>query len=493
MTQVTEAGIQTLPDDQRERLETILDELEPLAESKLAQALNYLNQILRNIPDGDDYDRLRGALLARRAALELDAGRDASAREDIERAMELGWHDIEAYVTAGWAHYATDREGRAREYFDDAIEVAPDHISALTGRAIALMEIDELELALADLTHALNLDPDDPELHALRCEVHVGMQNLDRAEDDIDKARELAPHDPEHALTSARLLTVLGRPDEAREDIEDAIQQEAGLESLLLYSYLLLLAGDDEEARRYAIRASNQYPDEAFAFVQLVHVELAEGNISLAKKAADRAVKLDSSLPDGYRVRGATLQMMGEPEQARDDLERASQAPAELPMFLLGTFYEHFETSGFHRTMMNRIRQRTQSSTGPGDTEAGAGAEAGPAGGAPPPGFDDLDPASMMGEMFDEEGELDDRVKPLLEMALNNAPDILEQMPPGMLERFGGVDPDRLDEVDFDELSSDELEQQMQQIYQMLESGQNPFDLFGGGFGPGDDTDSNDD
>jgi tetratricopeptide (TPR) repeat protein len=485
MTHVTAEGIEALPDDHRERYEAILDELEPLAEHKPEQALDYVNQILGHIPDDDSYDRLRGALLAQRASLELDVGRDASAREDVERALELGWHDLEAHVTAGWAHYATDRTGRARDYFDDAIEVDPDHVPALTGRALALMEIDELELALADLTHALHLSPDDPELHSLRGEVHVRRQELDRAEDDIRKARQLAPGDPEYALASARLMTVQGETDEAREAIEAAIHQEAGLESLLLYSYLLLLGGEGEEARRYAIRASNQYPDEAFAFVQLVHVELAEGNVSLAKKAADRAVKLDPSLPDGYMVRGATLQMMGDREEAREDMERARQAPAELPMFLLGEFYEEFETSGFHRSMMDLLEQYSASPAGETSAETEAGAGAGP--GMPPPGMGDMDPASMMGEMFDESGELDDRVKPLLEMALKNAPNILEQMPSSMLERFGGIDPDRLEDIDFSELDSDDIEAQMKQLHQMLESGQNPFDLFGGGgFDPSD-------
>lgn len=475
-----------LPDDQRDQYDQIVAELDPYIESGTpAPALEKLDRILGSIPDDSDHELLRAGLVAERSGLKLDVDRDESALEDVEKAIDAGWEDADTFATGGWARFAMGRTGAARDDFDRALELDGDHVSALTGRSLALLEIEEYDLARSDLTHAIKLDGDNPELYALRGEAYIGLRELDKAERDTRKARELAPRDPDYALALARLKLVQGEADEAAEAIDTAIDEEdAPLDALLLRSHLSMLAGDKEAARQDAIRASNQYPDEAFAFVQLVHVQLAEGNLSLAKKAADRAVRLDPSLPDAYMVRGTVLQMQGETEAAQDDLERAHQAPAELPMFLLGSFYDVLEASGFSHSIRDLLDQYTSMY----EREAETGGEVPP--GTPPGGFGDFDPSDVMEQMFDDSGELDDRLEPFLEMAMKNAPNILQNLPSGLVQGLGGVDPSELEDVDLSDLSKEELEQQLEQVYEMMQSGQDPFSMFDGEF---DETPDDDD
>jgi len=475
-----------LPDDQRDQYDQIVAELDPYIESGTpGPALEKLERILGSIPDDSDHELLRAGLIAERADLELDIDRDESALEDVERALDAGWENADTYATGGWARFAMGRTGAAKDDFDRALELDGDHVSALTGRSLALLEIEEYDLARSDLTHAINLDGQNPELYALRGEAYIGLRELEKAERDTRSARERAPRDPDYALSLARLKLVQGEADEAAEVIDTAIDEEdAPLDALLLRSHLSMLAGDKEAARQDAIRASNQYPDEAFAFVQLVHVQLAEGNLSLAKKAADRAVRLDPSLPDAYVVRGTVLRMQGDVEAAQDDLERAHQAPAELPMFLLGSFYDVLEANDFNPSIRDLLDQYT--SMYEPETEAGGDVPHG----APPGGFDDFDPSDVMERIFDDSGELDDRLEPFLEMAMQNAPNILQNLPSDLVQGLGGVDPSELDDVDLSEMSKGELEQQLERVYEMMQSGQDPFSMFDGDF---DDTPDDDD
>lgn len=501
---VRERSAGELGDEQRRQYQQIVEEIDPMAEGRAVEsALAQLERMYQQMPAEKSHRHLRAGLRALKGSLLLDADRSEEALEAAESAIDAGWKDAEVFETAGWANFSLDRPGAAREHFKRALQFDEDSVTALTGRALALEETDELDRARADLTHAISMEGEDPSLYSMRAEIQIRLGHLEEAERDVRKARELAPSASEHAVDLARLLMVQGEISEGRAVLESDFEEDdddgAGLDALLLRSHLRLLAGDADAAKRDAIRASNAYPDEAFAFVQLVHVEMAEGNLKLAEKAAERAVRLDPSLPDGYMVRGAVRQMLGDAGEAQEDLERAQQAPAELPMFLLGPFYEAVDQTDYDasmRSMLNRYAQMgsqvdqggvsgSEADGTDGTTEAnpfealgGDGPMPGMGPGGPDP--EDFEPSDVMEQMFDESGELDERIRPFLEMAMKNAPNILKNMPSGMLENMAGIDAEDLDELDFDEMDADELEDRMKQIYKMLQSGENPFDMFGG-------------
>lgn len=465
-----------LSEQQAQHLQAIRDEIEPMrARGQVRKARKSLDSIVANVPDSADYGMLRAALRALRADLSLDLGEAGAAVEDAQAALDAGWRRPQVFDAVGWANYNLDRPEAARDFFDEALERDPDLVSSLMGRALALVDVDELDHARSDLTHALNIDSDDAELWAMRADVLVRMSKFDQAERDLVQAREL-DDDPEYALQLARLMMVQGRAEEAAEVIDEAVEgEETALEALLLRSHLHVLGGRNEQARADAIRASNKFPDEAFAFVQLAHVQLAAGKSNLALKAAERAVELDPSLSDAYMVRGAARHMRGDTQDAQQDFERARQAPAELPMFLLGPCYGVLEATGFETSMSDMLNRYSETMS----------AEAGADGQQP---FGNFDPMNLLGQVFDESGQMKGRFKPFLEMAMKNAPNILKNVPPGLLRNVGGLDPSQLEGIDLSEMSSEQMEEQMRKFYEMMQSGENPFDQMQQE--PADDDDS---
>jgi len=357
------------------------------------------------------------------------------------------------------------------------------------------IEMEEWDLARTDLSRAIQLDPEDPSPYALRAEVGIYVGTLNSAKRDIEKARELDPEDPDYALLHARMLAAQGTPMAALDVLEDAVAEEgASLEALLLRAELRLMAGNVDAARKDALLATNNYPDEAFAFVVLASIQLAQNNAALALKAAERAVKLDPSLPDAYMMRHAAYRAKGEEEKAAEDFERASNEPTELFMFLLGPCYEIADMSPFAdgvRDILDRDFAKSAENddqpapgTAPGGFPGmgGMGGLAGLAGlgGLGGPGPFGMDPMKMLGQVFDEDGNVRPAFKPILRMAMKNAPALLKTVPPSMLKNMGNIDPDQLENFDPSQLSEEELEAQMRLFYKMVQAGQNPLDPSGG-------------
>lgn len=469
---------QMLTQEHRGLYAAIAQEIQPLLDDEsYLQAIARIDMILQGIPVDQENRLLRAAFLVKRGEIKLEAEDYEEAEEDIRHGLHNGMRLPSVYALAGWSQYNLDRPEKAREYFDQVLDEDPDDLSALTGRALVFGELDEPEKALTDLTQALQLDATDASLYAMRAEVLMQLERLEDAERDLNEARRLAPRDHDHALLLARLLTVMRRAPEALGIMEGALARDddPSLEALLLRSHLHLLNGDGSKARSDAMSASNRFPDEAFALVQLAQVQLSEGNAALAMKAASRAVKLDPTLPDAYLVRGAAARLKGDEAAATQDFSRASQAPAELPMFLFGPAYAALGDDDLHHSMLGLMQgQEEQAAAQAAQASANPFAGLGGMGGMP--GMGGMDPMKMMGQMFDEDGNIRGPFKPLLKMALKNAPSILKNMPPSMLKNMGGIDPSMLEGIDFDSLSSDEIESQMQQFAKMMKSGQNPMD-----------------
>jgi Tfp pilus assembly protein PilF len=350
------------------------------------------------------------------------------------------------------------------------------------GRALVYMELDELDLARGDLSTAIQVDAESASAYSLRAEVDLALGARESARRDIEKARRLDPEDKDIALLHARLSAVNADYKAALSALDDAIdEEEASLEALLLRSHIRLSTGEVDGAKKDAIRASNTYNDEAFAFVQLAHVQLSAGSGALAMKAAERAVGLDPSLPDGYLARAAALRLSGKEDEAQKDFERASSEPVELPYFLLGPAFEVVDGDGFQSSLMDMLHsggateQAAQATERAAESVAqGKGMPRNPfAGMGGLGGLGGLgggfDPATILDQVFDEDGNMKPALKPLLKMAMKNAPSLMKNMPKSMIEK-SGVDPEMLENMDMSNISEEQLEEQMRLFYKMMKN-----------------------
>lgn len=467
---------ETLTAEHRARLEQIQQKFEEMLDTGKGDAFGWLEQELAALGEDPALQALRAAVLVLRAEALVDLEENEAALEDAEQALSLGVAAEEkaaAHCVAGWAYFNLEDYERAREKFAEALALMPDEVMYLHGHALTLLELGEYEQARSELTHAIYLDDEDASLYALRSEIQIHLEDIESAERDIRNACELDEDEPDYALSLARLLLITQRVDEALALMNDVIGDghEASLEALLFRSHVRLLAGQNKEASEDAMRASNRFPDEAFAFVQLANVQLAQGKTAMAMRAAERAVGLDASLPDAYLARGTALHLSGKSEEARKDLERASAAPAELPMLLLGSAFELTGGAGLDNTILEMLKQQEK----PAGGGAGGGgfedafAALGGLGGMP--GMGNLDPMAMLSQMFDESGNIRGPLKPLFEMALKNAPKIMQNMPESMKANLGGIDPEKLD---LSNVSTDQIEEQMREFYRTMKKSKTP-------------------
>ncbi len=454
--------------DQSNQLEAIDRELNTFVESELYhQAIELLDQILTAMGEFDDYRLLRGALLARRAEFNLELDDETQAWKDAQKAMNLGWYDARVHSIAGWAMYQTEQYEVALEQFNLAIGFDADRATSYEGRALVHIQLEEWDLARVDVSKSIQLQPDDSSAYASRAEVDIHLGALESALRDIQKARQLDPTDPDYAHTHAALLVIGGKVKEALQALNVATQgDEASLESLLLRSVLRLTEGDIKGAREDAMRASNAHCDEAFAFVQLSQVQMADGNPGLALKAAERAVKLDPSLPDAYLARANALRLKGEDDAADTDYARAKSEPLEMMDCIFGPLAEHLDAAALLKSKPEVATKTAEPTTGsPFAGMPGMGI----------PGLGGLNPAAMLDQVFDSEGNIKPAFRPIMRMAMKNAPSLLKTMPDGMLKK-SGIDANMLDNVDLDNIPEDQLEAQMKMFYKMVKSGQNPMD-----------------
>ncbi len=477
-----------LPEDVRTNYSEFARELDPLIEAgSYLPAVARLDMILNSIPSNQDNRLLRAAFLAKRGEIYMEGEYHEEAEEDLRHAVHNGIKTPEIFATLGWTHYHMDNADKARQWFDRALESNADDESALMGRALVLQELDELDAARADLTRALQNATRRAELYSMRSDVFARQGDIESAERDIKSAIKADPEDTDYQVAYARILTAMGKPSLALEKMEAAAKNidDPGLEELLLRSHLRLINGELEEARKDALRATKDFEDEAFAFVQLAQIQLSDGQIDAALKSAERAVELDDELPDAFLVRGAVRRLKGEQTASQRDLERASQTQPELPIFLFGPAYTVMDTSDFHADLFAKLKEHdltTPAETAePAADTSGAGMGGNPFGGFPGmggiPGMGGMDPMKMMGQMFDDEGNIKPAFKPIVRMALKNAPSILKNMPSSMLKNMGGVDKEMLEGVDISNLTPEQLEAQMKQMYKMMKSGQDPQDM----------------
>lgn len=461
-----------LTPDQQKQLEAIERELSTFFESELyRQAVERIDLILHSIGELEEYKALRGALHGRRAECFLELEDEDEAWKSAQKAMNLGWYDARVHSIAGWAMYHAEQYETALDQFSRAIALDDKQASAFEGRALVQMQLEDWDGARVDFSRAIQLNPEDASAYANRAEVDIHLDALDSALSSIERARQLDPEDPDYAYTHATLLVVRNDTDGALKALSAALKSEdASLEAILLRSVLRLSDGNVKGAKEDAIRASNTYGDEAFAFVQLSQVQLADGNAALALKAAERAVSLDPSLPDAYLARANALRLKGEKDASDADYARAESEPLEMITFIFGPVADHLDTSFLEPVAAPEI---AEPAPGPAASNPFAGFGGMPGMGIP--GLGGLNPAAMLDQVFDAEGNIKPAFRPIMKMAMKNAPSLLKTMPDAMLKK-SGIDPNLLDGVDLDKIPEDQLEAQMKMFYKMVKSGQNPLD-----------------
>jgi len=118
-----------------------------------------------------------GAHLGRGRCL-VELGDYAAAMSDFQRSEDLDATSPEPIVEMGNLFYARKEYRKAISYFDQAIELAPEHAMAWCRRGMCHQYRKSYALAFQDLQKAASLDPDIPNL---RKYVQMARNSMERA------------------------------------------------------------------------------------------------------------------------------------------------------------------------------------------------------------------------------------------------------------------------------------------------------------------------
>jgi TolB-like protein/DNA-binding winged helix-turn-helix (wHTH) protein/Flp pilus assembly protein TadD len=219
----------------------------------------------------------------------------------------------------------------ARDYFERAIAIQPDHARALTALAGALriqafdgdMDWDESFAAQkALLTRALAADPGLAEAHLRLSNVQYAMGDFEAARESFQRAVNLDPGNPLVLSMQSRSALDAGRLDEAVE----LSQRVARLDPLSAvaqgnHAYMLFAAGRLEEAEAAWGRAADLSPGEDFlpdiARVRILQARFGDA-VDLARSAPEG--------PDRDQVLAMAAAVAGTQEEADAAMRRLESA-----------------------------------------------------------------------------------------------------------------------------------------------------------------------
>ncbi|MCA8925616.1 MAG: tetratricopeptide repeat protein, partial [Planctomycetes bacterium] len=169
-----------------------------------------------------------GAAEARRLTEEgmrkTEAGRNAEALEDYDRALQLDPENPLAYCNRGASKAGLGRHAEAIEDYDRALQLDPTIALAYCNRGVSKRSLGRHAEALEDFDRALELDPQDPNAYVNRGLSKADLGRDEDAIEDYDRALRLDPQDAGAYANRGVSNDHLGRKAEALEDFDRALR-----------------------------------------------------------------------------------------------------------------------------------------------------------------------------------------------------------------------------------------------------------------------------
>jgi tetratricopeptide (TPR) repeat protein len=167
------------------------------------------------------------AALADLGGLAAVAGKDAEAREYLDRALELDPTNVEALVRAGDVLTAAEDYSRAVGYFKRAVALAPDRLDIHNSLAAALTSVGSVDEAIRHLKRAIELSGDSqPELHYNLGQAYGAKGDMENAAASFRTALAANPSSVKYRLWLAVTLLEKGETVEAKAEFEKVLAVE---------------------------------------------------------------------------------------------------------------------------------------------------------------------------------------------------------------------------------------------------------------------------
>ncbi len=147
----------------------------------------------------------------------------------FQKAVELNSELIDGWINLGQL-YASIGDPLAMRYFDNAIRVAPDNITALHARADYLSDIGQLPEAIEMYRRIVRIDQQYEEAYFNSGLIYLDMDSVEQARQQFDLAVKTSPTHIRAYYFRGLAQEMLGNAEAAKADYEQALQMAPNYE-----------------------------------------------------------------------------------------------------------------------------------------------------------------------------------------------------------------------------------------------------------------------
>lgn len=212
------------------------------------------------------------------------------------------------------------------EHYTKALELDKSYVEAYNGRGQAYLNLRKVPEALEDFNKAIEAGIVTPKLYLNRGKCLAMLGRHADAIPDLSRSLELEPKSDEAYYFRAFCNDKTGKEDQAMSDYTKAIELNPNYVEALVNRGLIYFGRQKfPEAIADDTKALAIAPDvfKPMILVNRANAYLQTAAIKDALADANKALEINANYPRAYQTRSVIYNILGEPEKARADLEKA--------------------------------------------------------------------------------------------------------------------------------------------------------------------------
>ncbi len=254
----------------------------------------------------------------------LEAGDYKNARVQFEVVLDNEPGAADAWYYIGETYQLEENYSKAREAYQEAINLNAGYAPAFLGRALAMLALDPEAYVLEDLDTALRLDDGYVTAYVQRGAYQLGRGNPRAGMQDLEKALTLDPASAPAWMYLAQAQLEVGEVEKALESALTANELDMTLVPVYLTLARAYLATGQTGQVTAVLQTYILYgPEDVDAYLALATALNAAGEYASALNALNRYLDAKPVDPEAFFQRGLTHLNMGNPNLAEDDFKDA--------------------------------------------------------------------------------------------------------------------------------------------------------------------------
>lgn len=268
----------------------------------------------------------------------MEHGKVKDSIEYFNKAIQKAPDMSSAYMNRGCAYDDIGDGQKALTDFNRAIELDPGCAPCYANRALTLMRITKYEQALPDIEKSLLLRPNHARSYAMRGTCYLALHKLQDALKDFDQALKLDPNERVAVGGRAEALSQLGKSAEAQADYARYAKMLPGSDAATAAGVATLNAAAQDKMQVELRRLNQQFeltPEDPKLLAARSSLYLRMGKSEESVADANKALKLDPKLTELYKTRGEAYVQLKQYTKGIEDLDKAiSLNPSSTALYL---------------------------------------------------------------------------------------------------------------------------------------------------------------